>query len=94
MPYARRLLLKFLMRAVLLALVAPSADNMQPEDPVNQRLLRSLLAVLQRPEEFGGSLFALAASSMTDLIHHNPLSFRTLDEVGLPEAYIKALQVS
>jgi len=35
----------------------------------------------------------LAASVMSDLIHHDPLCFGTLENAGLPEAYLKAIQV-
>lgn len=38
---------------------------------------------------FGASLFALAATVMTDLLHHDPLCFPALDKAGLPEAFIK-----
>jgi hypothetical protein len=38
-----------------------------------------------RSKEFGGGLFALAASVVADLIHHDPLSYRALDEAGLPQ---------
>jgi hypothetical protein len=37
-------------------------------------------------KEFGGGLFALAASVVADLIHHDPLSYRSLEEAGLPQA--------
>lgn len=47
-----------------------------------------------RPEEFGGSLFSLAVSVMTDLIHHEPQSFRQLNEAGLPDAFLEAIKVS
>lgn len=46
-----------------------------------------------RPEEFGGSLFSLAVSVLTDLIHHEPQSFRQLNEAGLPDAFLAAIQV-
>lgn len=36
-------------------------------------------------KEFGGGLFALAASVVADLIHHDPLVYRTLDQAGLPQ---------
>lgn len=54
---------------------------------------RALKAMYQRGEEFGGGLFALAASVMTDLIHHEPQCFRQLEEAGLPEAFLTAVKV-
>lgn len=50
-------------------------------------------AMYTRPEEFGGSLFSLAVSVMTDLIHHEPQSFRQLNEAGLPDAFLAAIKV-
>lgn len=41
--------------------------------------------IFARAREFGGGLFALAASVVADLIHHDPLVYRTLDEAGLPQ---------
>lgn len=49
------------------------------------RLLPLMQTIFQRSREFGGGLFALAASVVADLIHHDPLCYRTLDEAGLPE---------
>lgn len=49
------------------------------------RPLPLVQTIFQRSREFGGGLFALAASVVADLIHHDPLCYRTLDEAGLPE---------
>jgi hypothetical protein len=46
-----------------------------------------------RADEFGGSLFSLAVSVMTDLIHHEPQSFRQLQDAGLPDAFLAAIKV-
>ena len=47
-----------------------------------------------RAEEFGGTLFSHAVQVMTDLIHHEPQSFRQLQEAGLPDAFLAAVKVS
>ena len=52
-----------------------------------------LRTIFERAPAFGGGLFSLAASVMTDLTHHDPLSFPGLDEAGLPEAFINAIKV-
>ena len=52
-----------------------------------------LRAIFERATEFGGGLFALAASVMADLTHHDPLCFPGLDAAGLPEAFIKTIKV-
>jgi hypothetical protein len=33
-------------------------------------------------------------TQVADLLHHNPLSYRSIEEQGLPEAFIEAVKVS
>lgn len=42
-------------------------------------------------KEFGGGVFSLAASVMSDLIHKDPTCFATLDAAGLPSAFLDAI---
>lgn len=53
-----------------------------------------LRTIFERAHEFGGGLFALGASVMTDLIHHEPTIFTALEENGLPEAFVNSVKVS
>ena len=46
-----------------------------------------------RSKEFGGGLFALAASVVADLIHHDPLVYRTLDDAGLPQVRLTSISI-
>lgn len=91
-PYARRVLLKSLLRAVALASYH-HGNGMRGTEDDQSKLFACLKIVIERGQEFGGALFALAASVMSDLIHHDPLCFRTLETAGLPEAYLNAIQV-
>ena len=91
-PYARRVLLKSLLRAVALASYH-HGNGMRGTEDDQSKLFACLKIVIERGQEFGGALFALAASVMSDLIHHDPLCFGTLEKAGLPEAYLKAIQV-
>ena len=92
-PYARRVLLKSLLRAVALASYH-HGNGMRGTEEDQSKLFACLKTVIEQGQEFGGALFALAASVMSDLIHHDPLCFRTLEQAGLPEAYLKAIQVT
>ena len=92
-PYSRRVLLKSLLRAVALASYHHGNGLRGTEDDQG-KLFACLKIVIERGQEFGGALFALAASVMSDLIHHDPLCFRTLEAAGLPESYLKAIQVN
>lgn len=91
-PYARRVLLKSLLRAVALASYHHGGGARVSEED-QDKLFRCLKVILEHGQDFGGALFALASSVMSDLIHHDPLCFKTLDAAGLPEAYLKAVQV-
>ena len=66
----------------------------RPQEEEQDKLYACLRQVISRAWDYGGSLFALAASMVTDLIHHDPLCYRTLDAAGLPEAFLTAVQVS
>lgn len=143
-PYARRLLLKSLLRAIAIAMYAPGSTHrvderdaaalyeclkvgrgtvagvlclltgrqsvplfLQPaataaaglrcQGPCNATpplmlppaphcsLFPAHQVIFGRAKEFGGGLYALAASVVADLIHHDPLCYRTLDAAGLPQ---------
>lgn len=92
--YPRKVLMKFLLRAIAISSYSASGANLpRPQEATGQQLYRCLRAMFERAGEFGGSLFALAASVVTDLVHHDPLCYRALDEEGLPAAFIAAVKV-
>ena len=64
-----------------------------PQEEARATMYACLRTIFERAPAFGGGLFSLAASVMTDLTHHDPLSFPGLDEAGLPEAFINAIKV-
>lgn len=72
----------------------PWPAGARPQEEEQDKLYACLRQVISRGWDYGGSLFALAASMVTDLIHHDPLCYRTLDAAGLPEAFLTAVQVS
>jgi hypothetical protein len=53
--------------------------------------LLSWLIGFRHAKEFGGGVFSLAASVMSDLIHKDPTCFATLDAAGLPSAFLDAI---
>ena len=93
-PYARTTLIKFLLRCLALACFSPqSTAASRPPEGVLQALYRSLGVVLRDGARFGGSLFALAATVVSDCLHADPLQYRLLEEAGLPQAYLEAVKV-
>jgi E3 ubiquitin-protein ligase HUWE1 len=93
-PHARRVLLRHLLRTIAIGSYAPSGNiaATRPQDADANLLYQSLRAMYLNPEEYGGSLFSLAVSVMTDLIHHEPQCYRHLEEAGLPEAFLKSVE--
>jgi len=88
------MLLRHLLRTIAISSYAPTGNvaATRPQDEDAALLYRSLKAMYARAAEFGGHLFSLAASVMTDLIHHEPQSYRLLAEAGLPQAFVEAIQ--
>jgi hypothetical protein len=94
-PNARGVLCKLLLRTLAVACFAPhSVAAARPGEALLQRLYAVLgLLLRDNGRVFGGSLFALAASLVSDCLHADPLQYRALDEAGLPDAYLAAVQV-
>ena len=90
-PHGRRLLLKALLRAVALASYAPSAGTRAQDDADAEALYTCLTHLFTSADAFGGGLFALAASVLADLVHHDPLRFPALDAAGAPAAFVAAV---
>ena len=90
-PHGRRLLLKALLRAVALASYAPSAGARAQDDADAGALYACLTSLFTSADAFGGGLFALAASVLADLVHHDPLRFPALDAAGAPSAFVAAV---
>ncbi|GAX74556.1 hypothetical protein CEUSTIGMA_g2006.t1, partial [Chlamydomonas eustigma] len=93
LPYPRKLLLKFLLRCIAISSYSPSNRNSgRPREEDSALLYACLKAMFEKSTIYGGSLFALAASVVTDLIHHDPLLYRELDQAGLPKAYVESVK--
>ncbi|KAK3425256.1 hypothetical protein EUGRSUZ_F02042 [Eucalyptus grandis] len=86
----RRLLMKALLRAISLGTYAPG--NTTSINGSTERLLPHCLCVIfQRAKDFGGGVFSLAATVMSDLIHKDPTCFSILEAAGLPSAFLDAI---
>ncbi|KAA8523541.1 hypothetical protein F0562_009964 [Nyssa sinensis] len=88
--YHRRLLMKALLRAISLGTYAPgttaricgSEENLLPH---------CLCSIFRRAKDFGGGVFSLAATVMSDIIHKDPTCFPILEAAGLPSAFMDAV---
>ncbi|KAE9610601.1 putative aminoacyltransferase, E1 ubiquitin-activating enzyme [Lupinus albus] len=88
--YHRRLLMKGLLRAISLGTYAPgnTARIYGYEENV---LPHCLCIIFRRAKDFGGGVFSLAATVMSDLIQKDPTCFPVLDTAGLPSAFLDAI---
>ncbi|XP_040986368.1 E3 ubiquitin-protein ligase UPL1-like isoform X1 [Juglans microcarpa x Juglans regia] len=87
--YHRRLLTKALLRAISLGTYAPG--NTTRIYSSEESLPCCLRIIFQRAKDFGGGVFSLAATVMSDLIHKDPTCFPVLDAAGLPSAFLDAI---
>ncbi|XP_039689425.1 E3 ubiquitin-protein ligase UPL1 isoform X3 [Medicago truncatula] len=88
--YHRKLLMKALLRAISLGTYAPgnTARIYESEDNV---LPQCLCIIFRRAKYFGGGVFSLAATVLSDLIQKDPTCFPVLDAAGLPSAFLDAI---
>ncbi|CAI5971391.1 unnamed protein product, partial [Closterium sp. NIES-65] len=96
LTYRQRSLIKALLRVISLVSFAPGSTvrlaSASPEQGGMGRLPDCLAAVFRHAKEFGGGVFALASSVMSEQIHHEPTSFAVLDAAGLPETFVDAVK--
>lgn len=86
----RRLLVKALLRAISLGTYA--TGNASSAYGSNESLLPQCLCIIfRRAKDFGGGVFSLAATVMSDLIHKDPTCYSVLDAAGLPSAFLDAI---
>ncbi|KAK8313240.1 hypothetical protein V6Z12_D01G095700 [Gossypium hirsutum] len=88
--YHRRLLMKALLRAISLGTYAPG-NTARIYGSEESLLPQCLCIIFRRAKDFGGGVFALAATVMSDLIHKDPTCFPVLDAAGLPSAFLDAI---
>lgn len=87
--YHRRLLMKALLHAISLGTYAPG--NTVRVYGSEESLPYCLCVIFRRAKDFGGGVFSLAATVMSDLIHKDPTCFPALDAAGLPSAFLDAI---
>ncbi|PON94002.1 Coatomer beta subunit [Trema orientale] len=88
--YHRRLLMKALLRAISLGTYAPG-NTTRVYGSEESLLPHCLCIIFKRAKDFGGGVFSLAATVMSDLIHKDPTCFPVLDAAGLPSAFLDAI---
>ncbi|KAI4297837.1 hypothetical protein L6164_037702 [Bauhinia variegata] len=86
----RRFLMKALLRAISLGTYAPGSAA-QVYGSEEDLLPHCLCIIFRRAKDFGGGVFSLAATVMSDLIQKDPTCFPVLDAAGLPSSFLDAI---
>ncbi|XP_074367519.1 E3 ubiquitin-protein ligase UPL1-like isoform X2 [Apium graveolens] len=86
----RRSLMKALLRAISLGTYAPGSTS-RIYGSEECLLPLCLCIIFRKAKEFGGGVFSLAATVMSDLIHKDPTCFSVLETAGLPSAFLDAI---
>jgi E3 ubiquitin-protein ligase HUWE1 len=88
--YHRKNLMKVLLRTISLATYVPGSSARVDGSEENV-LPPCLCKIFKRGKDFGGGVFSLAASVMSDLIHKDPTCYTVLNAAGLPQAFLDAI---
>ncbi|KAK2997133.1 hypothetical protein RJ639_026658, partial [Escallonia herrerae] len=88
--YHRRSLMKALLRAISLGTYAPGSTA-RVYGSEESLLPHCLCIIFRKAKDFGGGVFSLAATVMSDLIHKDPTCFSILEAAGLPSAFLDAI---
>ncbi|KAJ4982419.1 hypothetical protein NE237_033256 [Protea cynaroides] len=88
--YHRRLLMKALLRAISLGTYAPGSTA-RIYGSEESLLPQCLCIIFRRAKDFGGGVFSLGATLMSDLIHKDPTCFPVLEAADLPSAFLDAI---
>lgn len=86
----RRSLMKALLRAISLGTYAPGSTA-RIYGSEESLLPHCLCIIFRKAKDFGGGVFSLAATVMSDLIHKDPTCFSILEAAGLPSAFLVAI---
>ncbi|ORE21321.1 hypothetical protein BCV71DRAFT_241689 [Rhizopus microsporus] len=79
-------MLKFLLRMMESSGTAEGLRNL-----IDSSLPHSLKLIMDNPKSFGNSIFALAINVSTTLIHSEPTSLPILQEVKLPQSFLRTI---
>ncbi|GLT57481.1 hypothetical protein SLA2020_304490 [Shorea laevis] len=88
--YHQRALMKALLHAISVGTYASGSSSLVYGSE-ESLLPQCLCIIFRRAKDFGGGVFSLAATVMSDLIHKDPTCFPMLDAAGLPSAFLDSI---
>ncbi|XP_076899559.1 E3 ubiquitin-protein ligase UPL2-like [Bidens hawaiensis] len=84
------MLIRILLKALSSATYA-SANTTRPQNPQNNSLPATLMLIFKNMVTFGGDIYSAAVQVMCEMIHKDPTCYASLDEIGLPSAFISSV---
>ncbi|KAK9080849.1 hypothetical protein SSX86_000608 [Deinandra increscens subsp. villosa] len=85
--YTQNRLIRVLLKALSSATYAP-ANTTRSQSPHDVSLPATLSMIFKNMDTFGGDIYSSAVTVMCEMIHKDPTCYASLDESGLPDAFL------
>nr|GEV63223.1 E3 ubiquitin-protein ligase UPL2-like [Tanacetum cinerariifolium] len=89
--YSQKRLIRVLLKALGSATYAP-ANSTRPEGAHDVSLPAALSTIFKNVNKFGGDIYSAAVTVMNEMIHKDPTCYASLDELGLPDAFLESVK--
>nr|XP_043638137.1 E3 ubiquitin-protein ligase UPL2-like [Erigeron canadensis] len=87
---SQKRLIRVLLKALGSATYAP-ANSTRPREGHDVSLPVTLSMIIANVNDFGGDVYSAAVTVMSEVIHKNPTCYASLDELGLPNAFLESV---
>ncbi|KAI3685937.1 hypothetical protein L1987_79606 [Smallanthus sonchifolius] len=85
--YSQNRLIRVLLKALSSATYAP-ANTTRSQNPHDISLPATLSMIFKNMDTFGGDIYSSAVTVMCEMIHKDPTCYASIDEIGLPDAFL------
>ncbi|GJW28728.1 E3 ubiquitin protein ligase UPL2-like protein [Tanacetum coccineum] len=89
--YSQKRLIRVLLKALGSATYAP-ANSTRPQGAHDVSLPAALSTIFKNVNKFGGDIYSAAVTVMNEMIHKDPTCYASLDELGLPDAFLESVK--
>ncbi|CAI9266412.1 unnamed protein product [Lactuca saligna] len=89
--YSQKRLIRVLLKALGSATYAP-ANSTRPQGGHDVSLPATLSMIFGNVDKFGGDIYSAAVTVMSEMIHKDPTCYASLDELGLPDAFLESVK--
>ncbi|XP_071715402.1 E3 ubiquitin-protein ligase UPL1-like [Rutidosis leptorrhynchoides] len=89
--YSQKRLIRVLLKALGSATYAP-ANSTRPQGAHDASLPTTLIMIFENMNKFGGDIYSAAVTVMSEMIHKDPTCYASLDELGLPDAFLASVK--